>query len=84
MPRPITEPTKTKRGAFEQFMKERGYSPYSLWRLTGVSQKTLLKILRGQTKKVKMDTIRRIADPLDITYADLIKLLEQDGIGIRG
>lgn len=52
-------------------MKEMGLTQYRLWKLSGVSQPTIKRILDGDSKEPEKSTVEALAKALGTTYAEL-------------
>lgn len=52
-------------------MTEKGFSQYRLWKLSGVSQPTIKRILDGESKEPDKSTVVSLAKALGCTYAYL-------------
>lgn len=49
-------------------MAAKGYTQYRLWKLSGVSQPTIGRILDGESKEPDKTTMEKLAKALDCTY----------------
>lgn len=52
-------------------MRERGVTQYRLWKLSGVSQPTIKRILDGESKEPDKSTVEALARALETSYAEL-------------
>src|SRR4051812_2783624 len=51
----------------EQYYRERGWTQQELIRKSGVPQQTVEDILRGATRRPRLDTLRKLSDALGLT-----------------
>ena len=59
---------------FEKIREARiakGMSQKELARLSGVSRATIIGLERGETSNTKMDTLRKLAEPLGLTLDEI-------------
>ena len=56
----------------KKYRNKAGISRDSLSKLTSLSYYTIVKIESGVTKAPRQDTLKEIADALDVTIADLV------------
>lgn len=52
-------------------MKEQGLSQYRLWKMSGVSQPTIKRILDGDSKEPDKSTVEKLAGALGCSYPEL-------------
>lgn len=52
-------------------MNERGLTQYRLWKLSGVSQPTIKRILDGESREPDKSTVERLAKALGTSYLEL-------------
>ena len=57
---------------------EKGISQRELAKLTGISRSTLNDLINGKIKKVDIDDLRKIAETLDISLQNLLKVAGYD------
>lgn len=61
------------KGIIEEAREKKKISQRQLAKLTGYSHSTLNDIINGKIKKVDIDTLRKIADALDISLVNMLK-----------
>ena len=62
----------------ENARKLKGYSQRELAKLTGISRSTLNDLINGKIKKVDIDDLRKIAEVLDMSLQELLKVAGYD------
>lgn len=63
----------------EEIMKKKQISKYKLAKASGVPYTTLVQIISGRTKSPQIDSLRAIANYLDVDIDNLIEEGDYDG-----
>ena len=56
-------------------IENKGYDPVSLAKRCGLDKSTIRNILNGRTKSLRGDTIKLIADALDVSFEELYRTI---------
>lgn len=70
------------RNLIESARVAKGISQRELAKLTGISRSTLNDLINGKIKKVDIDDLRKIAEALDMSLQELVKVAGYDEISM--
>ena len=73
---------ESKGGALDALIRDRGYTPYSLSRKSGVAERTIRKLckLTGDEAPIRMNTVRKLAEALGMEHSEVVSILQGDGL----
>lgn len=66
------------KGIIESARINKGISQRELAKLSGISRSTLNDIINGKIKKIDVDSLKKIAETLDLSLAILLKVAGYD------
>ena len=73
--------TTQREGALDSLRREKGMSIYALSKKSGVSERVIGNLCSGKVKGfVRPGTVKKIAEALDLDFADVEVILQGDGI----
>ena len=70
-----------RNGTLDAMLRERGLSVYALSKKSGVSAATITKLCNGNGP-VRLVTVRKLCEALEMEPAELSAILQGDGIAV--